>query len=164
MLPFSHTVETYNRACTGVDRADGWYLLDELLEEGDRLTAVATDDAHLKHPLGLTRDALSGWVQVRAESREPTALLSALKAGSFYSSTGPELHEVRIEGDDIVIACSPVETILITSRGARSQRVIQPGIRETRFPIAAWRELGYLRVTVRDDAGGRAWTNPIWLL
>ena len=164
VLPFSHAVETYNHACTGVDRADGWYLLDELLEEGNRLTAVATDDAHFRHSLGQTRDALGGWVQVRAESLDPTALLSALKAGSFYSSTGPELRDVRIEGDDIVISCSPVETILITSQGARSQRVIQPGIRETRFPIAGWREVGYLRVTIRDDAGGRAWTNPIWLM
>ncbi len=163
VLAHSHAVETYNHACTGVDRADSWSFLDELLEEGSRLTAIAADDAHFKHPLGLTRDALGGWVQVRAESLEPAALLAALKAGSFYSSTGPELHDVRIEGDELVVACSPVETILITSRGAKSQRRIQPGIAEARFPIADWREFGYLRVTVRDEAGGRAWTNPIWL-
>lgn len=93
---------------------------------------------------------------------QPATLVAALKAGSFYSSTSPELHDVRFEGDDLVVACSPVETILITSRGAKSQRVIQPGISEVRFPIVDWRELGFLRVTVRDDAGGRAWTNPVW--
>ncbi len=162
VLAVCHAVETYNHACTGVDRADSWSFLDELLEEGNRLTAVAADDAHFKHPLGLTRDALGGWVQVRAESLEPVALLDALKAGAFYSSTGPELRDVRIEGDEIIVQCSPVETILITSRGAKSQRRIEPGITEARFPIADWRELGYLRVTVRDEAGGRAWTNPVW--
>lgn len=162
VLPVCHAIETYNHACRIVDRADGWYFLDELLEEGTRLTAVSADDAHFKHPLGLTRDALGGWVHVRSESLEPAPLLAALKAGAFYSSTGPELHDVRVEGDELVVIASPVETILITSRGAKSQRRIEPGITEARFPIADWRELGYARVTVRDEQGGRAWTNPIW--
>ena len=161
-LPYCHTVETYNHACQVVDRADGWYFLDQLLEEGHRLTAVAADDAHFKHPLGLTRDALGGWVQVRSESLDPAALVAALKAGAFYSSTGPELHDVRMEGDELVVACSPVETILVTSRGAKSLRQIEPRITGARFPVAEWRELGFLRVTVRDERGGRAWTNPIW--
>ena len=126
-----------------------------MLEEGHRLTGVAADDAHFKHPLGLTRDALGGWVHVRSESLDPVSLLAALKAGAFYSSTGPELHDVRIEGDELVIACSPVETILVTSRGARSQRQIAAGITGAPFPICDWRELGFLRVTVFDERGGR---------
>jgi hypothetical protein len=162
VLPVCHAIETYNHACLGVDRADGWYFLDELLGEGARLTAVAADDAHFKHPLGLTRDALGGWVHVRSESLAPDALLAALKAGAFYSSTGPELRDVRFEGDELVVTSSPVETILITSRGAKSQRRVEPGVTTARFPIAEWRELGFVRVTIRDDRGGRAWTNPIW--
>lgn len=43
-----------------------------------------------------------------------------------------------------------------------SQRRIESGISEARFPIADWRELGDLRVTVPDETGGRAWTTPFW--
>ena len=57
------------------------YLLDQLLNEGHRLTAFATDDAHFKSP-----DHFGGWVQVKAESLDPDALLQALKEGHYYSS------------------------------------------------------------------------------
>jgi hypothetical protein len=36
---------------------------------------------------------------VKAEANTPDALLAALKRGDFYSSQGPELRDVRIEGD-----------------------------------------------------------------
>ena len=40
------------------------------------------------------------------------------------------------------MACSPVETILVTSRGAKSQRKFEPGITGARFPVADWRDFG----------------------
>lgn len=163
VLPWCHAVEIYNHACRQGDRAEGWWFLDQLVEEGHRLTAVAADDAHFKHPLGLTRDALGGWVQVRSEALDAPSIVAALRAGHFYSSTGPELLDVHIDGDEIVIACSPAEVIQVTSLGALSQRTIAAGLTGARFPIADWRRHGFLRVTVIDADGGRAWTNPIWL-
>lgn len=163
VLPHCHAVEAYTHACQGIDRADSWATIDQLINEGVRIDAIATDDAHFKHPLGRTRDARGGWVMVRSESLDPSSLVAALKAGAFYSSTGPELHDVRIDGDELVVACSPVEAVIVTSTGARSQRVIAPGSTAARFPVGRWRDTGVLRVTVQDEAGGRAWTNPIWL-
>ena len=70
----AHAVEIYNHGCAVEnDRGDGWYLLDQLLTEGKRLTAFATDDAHFKTP-----DQFGGWVQVKAESLGPEVLLEAL--------------------------------------------------------------------------------------
>src|SRR5207302_1266191 len=83
------------------------HIADQMLVAGRRLTAVATDDSHFK-----VADYRGGWVQVRAESREPDALLAALKAGHFYSSSGPELRDVRVEGGRIRVACSPVRAIV----------------------------------------------------
>ena len=68
-MDFAHAVEIYNHGC-GVenDRGDGWYLIDQMLNDGTRLTAVATDDAHFAdHDF----DAFGGWVHVKADSLDP---------------------------------------------------------------------------------------------
>ena len=96
----AHAVEIYNHGCAiENDRGDGWYLLDQMLSENRRLTAFATDDAHFKTP-----DHFGGWVHVKAESLDPDVLLDALKAGHFYSSQGPQIHGIAIDGKDIQIA------------------------------------------------------------
>jgi predicted metal-dependent phosphoesterase TrpH len=75
----AHAVEIYNHGCAiENDRGDGWYLADQLLTEGKRLTAFATDDAHFKTP-----DHFGGWVHVKAESLDPDALLQSLKQGTI---------------------------------------------------------------------------------
>ena len=46
----AHAVEIYNHGCAvETDRGEGWYLMDQLLNEGKRLTAIATDDAHFSY-------------------------------------------------------------------------------------------------------------------
>ena len=83
--PMAHAVEIYNHGCAlECARGDGTVLLDQLVNEGRRLTAIATDDAHFR-----LDDACGGWVMVKAEENDPRALLAALKAGSFYSSHRP---------------------------------------------------------------------------
>ncbi len=84
-LSTAHAVEVYNNGCSmESDRGDGAAFLDQLLNEGRDLLAIATDDAHFRFD-----DACGGWVMVKAEANEPEALLAALKAGHFYSSSGP---------------------------------------------------------------------------
>jgi hypothetical protein len=102
------------------------------------------------------------WVQVRAEPLDPEALLSALKAGHYYSSTGPELHGIRMDEGRITVRCSPVRKILVTG-GAPGLQVLEgDSLREGSLPVAMFGQ-GYCRVTVEDDAGGRALSNPIHL-
>ena len=46
-IDVAHAVEIYNHGCAiETDRGEGWYLLDQMLNDGKRLTAFATDDAH----------------------------------------------------------------------------------------------------------------------
>ena len=93
-LAAAHAVEVYNHTCAvQTDRGDGFYLLDQLCNEDRRLTAVAGDDAHF-HSGDL--DAFGGFVMVKSESLGPEALLGALKAGEFYSSQGPRIHNVEV--------------------------------------------------------------------
>ncbi|HEU0164450.1 MAG TPA: CehA/McbA family metallohydrolase [Thermomicrobiales bacterium] len=163
----AHAVEVYNQACSSeIDRGDSWYMADLLAQEGFRLSACATDDAHIEFPLypnTWTDDAFGGWVHVRAEALEQDALVAALKAGQYYSSTGPEIHHVSIEDDTLIVECDPAVQIFATGNGALNQRSRGGSVIQAAFPLARFRKAGFVRVTVVGEKGGRAWTNPIWL-
>ena len=161
----AHAVEIYNHGCAVEnDRGDGWYLLDQMLTEGSRLSAFATDDAHFKTP-----DHFGGWVHVKTESLDPDALLQSLKAGLYYSSMGPQIHGVEIEGKEIAIATSPVDTITVICGNSRSAVRSGKAITDASFDLKrleqGWlmrRKSPWFRVVAIDHAGKRAWSNPIW--
>jgi hypothetical protein len=164
----AHAVEIYNHGCAiECDRADGFYLQDQLLTEGARLTSIATDDAHFRDH---DNDAFGGWVNVRADSLEPDALLAALKAGHFYSSTGPQIHNVEASGREITIECSPVNAVSINGGTSRTVSRTGRGLTRVTLDLAkldndwlACPPSKWLRIAVRDAAGKAAWTNPFWL-
>ncbi len=161
----AHAVEIYNHGCAiENDRGDGWYLADQLLTEGKRLTAFATDDAHFKTP-----DHFGGWVHVKAESLDPAALLTSLKQGLYYSSMGPQIHAIEMDGKEISISCSPVDTITVLCGTSRTMLRNGRAITEASFDLAklekGWllrKQSGWFRVVVIDNAGKRAWSNPVW--
>ncbi len=158
-------MEIYNHGCAvETDRGEGWYLLDQLLTEGRRLGGFATDDAHFK-----IDDAFGGWVQVRAEALDPEALVEALKKGHYYSSQGPQIHELSLDGDELSIACSPVNAISVMGGNSRTAGRFGRAITGATVKLSklekSWVEVAispWLRVAVIDAAGKRAWTNPIW--
>jgi hypothetical protein len=117
-----HAVEIYNDGVQrGWDRGDGWYLAVEMLEQGRDLFAVASDDAHFRRG-GL--DSVGGaWVMVRSHSLDPASLLDSLKSGAFYSSTGPEIHDIVLDGREVEVHCSPAEVVAMNGPGCRSRSV-----------------------------------------
>lgn len=153
----AHAVEIYNHGSrVEVDRGEDWPFCDQLLNDGWRLNGFATDDAHL-----LTHDWMGGWVNVLADSLDPDALLESLKSDRYYSSQGPEIHDIRIDGDDVLITCSPCSTISIQGRGSRAAHTQGEGLSEASMPIRRFQE-SWMRITVMDEHGKRAWSNPIW--
>jgi hypothetical protein len=101
-------------------------------------------------------------MMVRAEANEPEPLLEAMKAGAFYSSQGPLLHDVSLDGGEAHVACSPVVTIAAVGRGTRT--VSARGRQIGRASLGLERFAGdWLRIVVTDAAGRHAWSNPIWL-
>jgi hypothetical protein len=161
----AHAVEIYNHGCAvECDRGDGWYLLDQLLTENRRLTAFATDDAHFWSP-----DHFGGWVNVKSESLEPEALLEALKQGHYYSSQGPQIHEVSVSGKELSLTCSPVDTIVVVCGNSRTVgrhgRAITSATLDLEKLDKGWllkEPSPWLRAVIIDHSGRRAWTNPIW--
>lgn len=154
----AHAVEVYNHGCAiGADRPDGFAIADLLLSEGRRLTLVATDDAHFYEP-----DHFGGWVMVKAAENTPEALLAALKDGAFYSSQGPELRDVQLLGDEVVVESSAVVSVVALGTGSGARAVHGQSMTRTVVPITRLDNSPWVRVSVMDAAGRRAWSNPIW--
>jgi len=151
-------IEIFNGGCADDnDSAENAYFIDVLLGKGMDFSLLAVDDAHIP---GDKIDYNLGWVMVKAENNNSREILEALKNGSFYSSTGPLIHDVRIEGDEIIVVCSPAERVFLT--GVRPEASVTAdlgGVREARLRIKNITS-DWARVTVRDRMGKKAWTNP----
>ena len=81
---------------------------------------MQADDAHFRNG---ELDAFGGFVEVKAESLEPEALIAALKAGDFYASQGPRIHDIDVTRDEVSIECSPVHAIALVTG---TSRAVQP--------------------------------------
>lgn len=157
-LAAAHAVEVYNHGCqVGADRAEGFWHLDRLLEEGRRLTLCATDDAHFTGP-----DAFGGWTMVKAEDNTPEALLVALKAGQSYATTGPEIHDVAWSDGAVTVRCSAAASVIVQGRSSASSARHGSSMTEVTVGLERFVDSDWMRLTVVDRAGKRAWTNPVW--
>lgn len=155
----AHAIEAYNHGCAaGCDRGGGFHTLDLLLAEGRRLDLIATDDAHFNEP-----DHFGGWVMVQAEENTPEALLAGLKAGAFYSTQGPALRGIRLADGKVEVECSAAASVIVQSGGNKARAVHGHSMTQARLPLNHFRDWPWIRVTVIDAAGRRAWSNPIWL-
>ncbi len=117
---------------------------------------IATDDAHFSEP-----DHFGGWVMVKSEANEPEALLTALKAGHFYSTQGPELRDVRIEGDKVIVECSAAASVVALGWGTGAKALHGHSLTRAEVPLDRLSNSPWVRVSVIDAAGKRAWSNPI---
>lgn len=65
---------------------------------------LATDDAHGYHQFGVGKNNPGrGWIMVRAPYLSAEAVVRAIEAGDFYSSTGVVLQDVRRVGDRLTL-------------------------------------------------------------
>jgi hypothetical protein len=165
-------LEVWNAGCElEVGRGDSSLHWDEALERGRGFFAIAADDSH--HP-GF--DSGFSWTMVRAAEKTQEAVLEALRTGCFWSSTGPELLAVDVDGAFATVRCSPAQSVTLFAgrrRGARANagRLGYPVGAEilerdsvgliTAVRLERPRDTPYARIEVEDTAGNRAWTNPL---
>jgi hypothetical protein len=99
---------------------------------------------------------------VKSNENSPVSVLESLKEGAFYSSQGPDLIDIEIESDTAEIHSTPVSTVIIQGQG--SAYVAQHGqsLVSTQLSLERLKKSPWLRVTVIDHNGKRAWSNPIW--
>ena len=162
-----NAVEIWNTGCEYIGYPEyNAHCYDDLLRQGKRIFILATDDNHngrqLDDPLS---DACGGWITVRCEKLEYECVTEALEKGSFYASTGPEIHDFWVEDGVVHVTTSPAHRInFITgarhtgSAGARYGE----SITEASFRFDPARD-GYFRVDVTDDYGRHADSNAVWI-
>ncbi len=156
-----HALEVFNGvAADHNDRPDGWHMADILLSRGVGFTVTAADDFHGFPGMW---DFQRGWVWVKSEELSPESLLASLKNGAYYSSTGPQIHDVTLSENGLMtVSCSPAERVFVTGRGPAVVSVGGRGLTRVELDLSKFANSPYGRVTVRDARGGRAWTNPFW--
>lgn len=175
-------IEIFNAGCeVEQDRAHSDAHADIWLSMGHRLNLIATDDTH--YP-GF--DAFRGWTMIHARERSREAVMDALAQGRFYASAGPRITGISVEDGAITVRTTPVVAITAGANPPhgggvraghqevtyRAQRLRTPdgqsfeGISDGESltgaifrPSPAAR---YVRITITDAQGRRAWSNPIW--
>jgi len=140
-------------------------MWDHVLSAGNRIFAVATDDAHhfVRGHGPLYSNPGRGWIVVRSENGRRDTLLEAMRRGEFYASTGPRIAEIRMSRDEVVVEMDRV----------RNEKFVMSFYGE--FGRELWRHDGdvgryrpsrldtYVRVTIRSSRGDFAWTQPLFL-
>lgn len=157
-------IEIFNYG-TIVDTNNGYDNLtwQRLLDTNHKINAIADDDNH-DYPDGIL-DSFGGWINVQAESLNKTAILDAMLNGNYYSSSGPEIKEFRIENGIAYIECSPVKRIYLKTgpqvrSGMLSFAIDGEYITKAEFKIPSYAD--YIRAEAYIDGDHMAWSNPIY--
>lgn len=153
-------LEVYNGNCeVEVGKGYSMQCWDDALQRGKRFYGFATDDAHWRLP-----DHGLGWIMVKAARLDQAAVLEAMRQGNFYSSSGPEIDDISLDGGVARVRCSPVDAIHFIAQTGVGQRVFDPnGERIAEASYALTGRETYLRVECVRSDGPRAWSNPVWL-
>ena len=92
--------------------------------------------------------------------------MGALEKGDFYSSEGPEIHEISLDGNLLTVRTSSAVSIdLTTDRRISKRRCGEGTLTEATFDLTRWLagnadavRAPYFRVTVKDASGRNAWS------
>ena len=152
LLKSTTTVVKWNATGGG-----GFHTLDLLLGEGRKLNLCATDDAHFAGP-----DYFGGWVMVKAQANDPELLLTALKSGHYYSTQGPEFKSIRWASEEVEIECSASRSIIVQGQGSATAAIHGESVTKGKIKLTRLEDSTWMRVTIVDSAGKKAWSNPVW--
>jgi hypothetical protein len=142
-------------ALGGAGQADASELWDRLLSAGNRVFAIAGDDAN-----GVNDPAIGGaWISVLAPASDRKSLLSSLRRGAFVASTGAEFTSFGIAGATITAEAVPGCSLRFIGRGGRLLRAVSTN--SGSYHVAG--NEGYVRVEAIRDDGARAWSQPFFV-
>lgn len=150
-------IEIFNTSCwLEINKGHSFVHWDAILRRGHKIWGLATDDSHFYY-----HDYGRGWVVIRAETLDASLILQALRVGHFYSTMGPEIHDVVQEGRTITVRCSPVQSIYLIGDAWHSPHAIHAWngatLSEATFTLHPNQQ--YWRVEVVDTMHRSAWTN-----
>lgn len=133
---------------------------DYCLSKGRRLLGLSGDDTHHYGPDQIVCG--TAFTMLQADEFSRAGLVAAIKAGSFYASMGPVIHDMRIQNDVLHMEFSPVKNVMIVSRDFTAKGFFNPGgtLESIDWPIKD--RLKYFRVELVDQQGRKAWSQPVF--
>ena len=154
--------------CCGID-SDNGIIYDEMLNLGNRIYCIATDDNHNIHSDDSQDcDSYSGCVYIVAKRLEYRTITKALEKGSFYSSSGnyknngprilsiiydDELKVVEVETTD----ARTISFLTDTRSFYNWNSIDNESINYASFKLRD--EVSYFRIEVVDKNGFKAYSN-----
>ncbi|MCG2770392.1 MAG: CehA/McbA family metallohydrolase [Chloroflexota bacterium] len=134
---------------------DKW---DAALSRGQRCWGFAVDDAHVLEHGDYPKGWLGGWIVVRTTQRARGQLVSAIRSGSFYSSTGIEIREIQLVNDTVTVETADADEIRFIGQNGIILKRIAGGAGTYRI---RGNEL-YVRVECVNSLGKYAWSQPFY--
>ena len=155
-------IEIFNTGCwLEIQKGHSLVHWDALLRRGQHIFGLATDDAHWNYP-----DAGLGWVTVWAEQLDTPSILTSLRKGWFYSSMGPEIYDIQVDGRQVTVRCSPSRSIFLVGDIYHCPKAAQAWdnrpLTEATFTLHPQQQ--YLRVEVVDMDNRSAWSNAYFIV
>lgn len=163
-------IVNYSSIVSGWDD-DNSHFYEEMLNLGNNVYCIATDDNHNRHddenPMC---DSYGGYTMIGAEKLEYSLITKSLVDGNFYCCVGdykndaPEIKSLVYEDGKVYIKTSDARKITIkhNTRCARSRNAENgKTVNDAVFDIdenAKW-----FRLTVIDEKGFKAYTNAYFL-
>ena len=153
-------MEIYNNGC---EVYDGYYgynpqVYDEMLRTQGKLYCLSTDDNHNRPEVC---DSFGGYVMIHSPSLTYGDIMDALTNGDFYSSQGPEIHEISITNGVLNIRCSESKLIIVYTDGRACHLKTGDTLTHAEFTLDG--DEKYIRVMCRDENHKDANSNAYWL-
>ncbi len=151
-------LEIYNVVCHYLEY-NGYALRywDQLLRQGVRVWGIAADDAHR-----IPYQGAKAWIVVDADQLSAEAILSSLRAGRFYSSSGPHFQGFEVDGNAIKVWCSPAVEIRFMT-GDLNPGLCLRGEGLTQAEYTPRTGDPYVRIEVVDAQMQSAWSQPFFI-
>ena len=163
MVNYSSVVEGYDD--------DNGHCYDDLLNQGKRIYAIATDDNHNHQPDDSPRcDSFGGSTVIAAPELTYDALIKALEAGSFYAASGssthfgPDIKSIVFEDGRVTIKTSPSRSIqMITATRSCRAAYPNPGGQTSEATFALVDGEIWFRFVVIDSEGYKSYSNAYFV-
>lgn len=146
-------VEIYN---TSVN-VDGMYeydinVVDDFLRDGKRVFVSSGDDNH-----NYSNDSFGTFVMVNSDKLCYSNVIDSLLSGNFYTSTGPEIYEISVDGLNVTVKCSDAKKINLSTKGRRTDSITAKNGEFINEAVFTLKEAdGYFRISILDGNGYRA--------
>lgn len=161
-------VEVFNGASYNTGYVDTTTPLDYLLMQNKNVFPIACDDMHV---IG---DAFLGFTMIKAPSLKYADVFNSLKEGHFYSSEGPLIHELYLEGKILNINCSKCSNIILSTPLRRNVNLRNKDITIAQFDLSYYFDNykealdvagieTYFRITIVDEQGKKAYTKAYFI-